>query len=491
MITRDKIFILTLILSGIFQIWLTLLFENKFWVMTMYSSISLIKSLAEEGYIANNALTPASPPITNQLGVVYFVFFPLIMAGFDMHISVALATVFAHLNLMIIFFVSYKVFLLFLEKNTAQIYLISMVLSYPIWAFYGAPLNDGFHATFFLIGFLIFQKNRELNFNFKAFFILSILTFLGCLFRTQTIILPAALAIYYLFERRASEAFFAFISIAGVVLLSSALNDLFIRDFSLINKTILTGWENFMYFFKQPADVLFVRIPQQAIGPTILGTSFFAKNPNVFYSLGITLFSIFSAIGSIHLFIVKEKYRLLVGCVLGSVLFLLISPVIINRYIFILLPFLWIILHQGVSRFFRYFHYLVLAGTLFVTLSRAVFIPPYVAEITTGINEFKDCVNKDSPRLVSDHVHFTCYDLMPIKATQSEREFGEFGSLVYFARGAFVNNLKYGDRYEAFYFPRLKMRSGMKIEEWGYTVHVKKGSESFSCYREAALGTRL
>ena len=491
---NDVVFSLTLLIAACFLLTLTVGIENKLLGYDdVFEYVAYAKSFYDSGEIRNIAVDPSSPPVTNQLGVVYFIFLPLIATGMNIKSVVVAATVIAHINILVIFCLFYRMMRLFLSRNLSRIYLLTLILTYTLWAFFASPLNDGFQVTFFLLAFVFLQKTLHRQLNSKRCFILFLLLLIGYLFRMQTIILPFSLIIFYIFERRFRETLLALFILVGVIIAADAIDSFFVSDFSSVNQLRNHGWSQLAGVIVSPIQTFFIDLPTRAIGATVLGTTYFAKNGNFFYDALTLVLSLFIVFSSVRLFFLRRSYRLLVGCTFGSILFLLISPVIINRYLVISLPFLWIILHRGLYPRFKHTHIVIFFLTVFVTMSRFFFLPPYVTEIPYGdLRVFKDCIYDSEPILLSDHTHFTYFDLeqkIPKAAYLSDPD--DHDTILYFSKQTKLFRNKFSrTSFNKIYIPRINMRNGLVVEEWGYHVFVKKKMARYSCFTQASTKTQ-
>ena len=486
----NKKFILLIFTSFLFLAFVTLNLESKFLGYDdVYEYLAYAQSYFETGEVRNIAINPSLPPVTTQLGVAYFIFLPLIIFGASLKTTIFSATIIAHLNLIIIFFLSYKVTRIFCNRTISRTYCLSLILSYPVWAYYGSPLNEGFQTTLFLLGFLLVHKTVTGKWNFQYAFLFLIIVFLGYLFRVQTIILPLALVVFYLVEKKIKKSVMSLSTAAIVVLCAHWFSSLFIKDFSLTQGLAIHGLTQLQQAFHSPLKVLVLDIPTKAIGPTLIGTSYFAKNGNLIYTTITVLLSGWIAWTSLRLFLMDRKYRILVLCMLGSILFLLISPVIINRYVSLILPLLWITLTLGFYRYFRYTHLVILLITLSMTLTRAFFIPPYVSDLDSPkVDAFKQCVYQYEPILGSDHAHFTYFDLeQKIMTAGYKLESYDYDSLIYFSRKEPPAQITPKKGFASYFLPRINMRSGLGIDQWGYILYVHPKSKSFSCFSSVGM----
>lgn len=312
----------------------------------VYVYLAYSESLYESGIIRDFTTSPSTAPITVQNGIVLIYTFLRYFTD-DMTMMVHILSSILTLNLMIIFFLIYKIGQLLKINNTnLYVLIVALLFGYYFYGYYVLPTNDGFYASLSLLAIyitlLMFEENKKSYMLYMLFIAL-----LLPLFRLQGLVIFIAGFLTFLIIRKQYKNVFLYIVLLIISYFSVKVSIyLLINDFSGLEK--LSRLLIIYHFDFQTIAASLLELLSNAIPSMFL--NFPASRLDSEFSFYMKI--IFSSISIIFLLIsfflsIRDKnYKIffIILIIFGNFLALMLFNVIIDRYIYLNLSLMLLVL---------------------------------------------------------------------------------------------------------------------------------------------------
>ena len=376
----------------------------------VYVYLSYAESLHNIGYIRDLTTNPSSAPVTTQNGIV-LIFTLLDNLTDNMMMKMQIVSFLLTINLIVCYLLIYKIGLLLdISKNVLYVLIIGLVFSFYFYAYYIAPMNDGFYISLFLLSLYLFLKLSIEN-NKIYWALLFIISVVVPMFRLQGLVvyIAAFLTILIIQKKYKNSIFIFFYIILGFISVKIFMN-LLINDTSgleeLSKLSIIYHWDTLQ-------DSL-IGVLNNAIPSMFLNFPALRINSEIFFYIKI----IFSSVIIILLLIVLFKsfknrnsmIFMITMIIFGNFAALILLNVILDRYIYINAVLIILVFLFYMKK--EYQMYIAISFLIFslFTFSLRLYYKQYdSSNITKNINYIKD--NYKSYNLISEFPRKTYFYL--------------------------------------------------------------------------------
>lgn len=312
-----------------------------------YYYIAVAESFMRNGHFSDLTVIPPGAPVTPQNGIV-FVHIALIALGVDDPATrLIVVECILLVNLVLILFMLQMIAKrLEIGQIAARLLLVSFALSYYIYAYWVAPLNDGFFASAtFGIAVLTLRLNTGQTTQRAGLWAgLIVLAVLIGQFRLQGIsVLLAAAAAFLRTNRRLVPAvsfiLLSVVSYAAVVTIMVAT----IQDYSMLRQFTVYGLSKFSI---QGLTQWLIILLDDAIPSAFLNFPAARLGDGLFYWVRVvfSMSVLISMLAAIYYYIRKPRFTqifLLLNVFITIVI--LFAFQVIDRYFYIAVPILWLL----------------------------------------------------------------------------------------------------------------------------------------------------
>lgn len=343
----------------------------------VYAYLSYSESLHNLGYVQDLTTIPSTPPITMQNGIVLIYTFIHYFTN-DMLTKMHIVSFILTINLMICYFLIYKIGLLLdISKNVLYVLILALVFNFYFYGYYVAPTNDGFYLSLLLFSLYLFLKLSIKN-NMSYWIILFIICLLVPMFRLQGLIVYiAALLSFFIIQKNYKNSFIIFIYVVLSFLAVKLSIQIFINDTSgleelskmLIFYHLETFYDSFREIFANAIPSMFLNFPASHFHAE---TFVYAK---IVFSTLILIFLIAALIESF-----KNKKPIIFTIVLivfGNFAALLLFNVIIDRYIYLNATLIILLSLFYMKKSYRVFFVVGILLFSILSFSARIYYKPY------------------------------------------------------------------------------------------------------------------
>jgi len=343
--------------------------ERIYYFSDVYAYLSYAENLYNYGYIYDITTIPSTAPKTTQNGIT-LVFTFLRFFTEDMVIRVKIVIVLLTINLFFIFFILYKIGeILRLDMITLKLFVVFLVISLSFYGYYITPINDGFYASLFLFSIYIILRiiDEDKNDSKKYWIFLFLLTITIPIFRLQGMIeLIASIIVFTLIQKNYKKALISFLFIPFSFVSVWIINYFLINDISGITEISKNSiFYSYGSINNSLNKFLFEVVPEMFLSPQLdLFKYYLSPEIKLFFSISLLVFTGYVFFKS---YIDRNpKMFFLILIVIGNYCVLFIFNVIIERYIFINMPLmLLIILYYMKNYYNRYLIFVILIYSFF------------------------------------------------------------------------------------------------------------------------------
>lgn len=375
-----------------------------------YAYIAYARSLVNFGELFDITVNPHIPiSRAQQLGIVYFGYYPLMLLGFSDSKSFIIIQSLSILNAIVILYLLYKIIEKYITKLSSSLIILILILNFNYWAYFSAPINDGFFITSLLISFLYLEKNLQKNIiDYKHYLIIFIITLFGMQFRLQFLCLNISFIILLLSEKKFIDSG-KFLITTFLAVITSIFFGLFLTPSSALSADEIAIISKLPVYNVSFYYDLILAIGDQALIPMIIGNGYFIGSTGFFYKVAIIVSYLIIIFGIIIGLKYSKFIKLISIFCIFTLLLLVVSPVYIDRYIYVVLPFILLFY----SLFFTKFkNYILLSILFFVFLinSYRFFIYPPLVTFNHSSNVLLKCLEGYNFELMSEDTRYTYYD---------------------------------------------------------------------------------